>query len=137
MSIVKCQELCSVTKYLRGPLLLKFGPKSDQFLQKNQTKIRPKCGPDGNNKTLPVIVRRFISYSLSEQSMHHKNHAQKKGFLALFLLIFVKIRLLSVKSAHFRTFLSKKVQFRTKVRKNRTIMEHRLCVMRNNSSVTS
>ena len=24
----------------------KFGPKSDQFLKKNQTKIRPKCALD-------------------------------------------------------------------------------------------
>ena len=37
----------SVAKYLIGPPLLIFGPKSDHFFQQNQTKIGPKCGPNG------------------------------------------------------------------------------------------
>ena len=53
--------LLSVAKYLIGPPLLKFGPKSDQFFQQNQT--------------LPVIVKKFTSYS---QSMHHQNLAKNK-----------------------------------------------------------
>ena len=32
----------------------KFGPKSDQFFQQNQTKIGPKCAPNGKNQTLTV-----------------------------------------------------------------------------------
>ena len=41
------KKQCSVAKYSMRPPLGKFGPISDQFFQQNQTKIGPKCAPNG------------------------------------------------------------------------------------------